>query len=154
MLSITRLETAGFTRLVPVETVIVDEASQIELGGYLTILARFGRNIKKLVFIGDDKQRKSLRKLQNSVERLLVLTYRASPIAQWHLMVKKTWAAAWLAAYLNRSICVGMPFSSIPSVRHVSICKWLGSHPGSFPVQTACHNPSGSSFRNTSTAGC
>lgn len=57
MLSTPRLVTAGFTRLVPVETVIVDEASQIELGGYLPMLARFGRDMKKLVFIGDDKQR-------------------------------------------------------------------------------------------------
>ncbi|EPS96652.1 hypothetical protein FOMPIDRAFT_88524 [Fomitopsis schrenkii] len=56
MLSTPRLVTAGFTRLVPVETVIVDEASQIELGGYLPMLARFGRDMKKLVFIGDDKQ--------------------------------------------------------------------------------------------------
>ena len=48
---------AGYTRLVPVETVIVDEASQIELGDYLPLLGRFNRSIKKLVFIGDDKQR-------------------------------------------------------------------------------------------------
>ncbi|EPS96649.1 hypothetical protein FOMPIDRAFT_1087510, partial [Fomitopsis schrenkii] len=45
-----------FTELVPVKTVIVDEASQIELGDYLPLLARFGRGIEKLVFVGDDKQ--------------------------------------------------------------------------------------------------
>ena len=54
-----RLVTSRYTCLVPVKTVIVDEASQIELGDYLPLQARFGRNIKKLVFIGDDKQRKS-----------------------------------------------------------------------------------------------
>ncbi|KZT63465.1 hypothetical protein DAEQUDRAFT_680352 [Daedalea quercina L-15889] len=56
LLSTQRLVASGYTRLVPVETVIIDEASQIELGDYLPLLARFGRDIKKLVFIGDDKQ--------------------------------------------------------------------------------------------------
>ncbi|KAH9917838.1 P-loop containing nucleoside triphosphate hydrolase protein [Fomitopsis serialis] len=56
MLSAPRVITAGFTRLVPVETVIVDEASQIELGDYLPLLGRFSHSLEKLVFIGDDKQ--------------------------------------------------------------------------------------------------
>jgi len=56
MLSTQRLVVSGYTRLVPVETVIVDEASQIELGDYLPLLGRFNHSIKKLVFIGDDKQ--------------------------------------------------------------------------------------------------
>lgn len=63
MLATHRLVSAGFTRLVPVETVFVDEASQIELGDYLPLLSRFGRDIKKLVFVGDDKQRECLRDL-------------------------------------------------------------------------------------------
>ena len=57
MLATYRLMSTGFTRLVPVETVIVDEASQIELGDYLPLLSRFGQGIEKLVFVGDDKQR-------------------------------------------------------------------------------------------------
>ena len=57
MLATYRLMSTGFTRFVPVETVIVDEASQIELGDYLPLLSRFGRGIEKLVFVGDDKQR-------------------------------------------------------------------------------------------------
>ncbi|TFY60455.1 hypothetical protein EVJ58_g5145 [Rhodofomes roseus] len=56
MLSTHRLLASGYTRLVPVETVIIDEASQIELGDYLPLLGRFGHSIKKLVFIGDDRQ--------------------------------------------------------------------------------------------------
>ncbi|OBZ72566.1 Regulator of nonsense transcripts 1 [Grifola frondosa] len=56
MFSHYRLMPAGFTRLVPVETVIVDEASQIEVGDYLPLLSKFGAKIKKLAFIGDDKQ--------------------------------------------------------------------------------------------------
>ncbi|KAI0341058.1 P-loop containing nucleoside triphosphate hydrolase protein [Trametopsis cervina] len=56
MISNPRIRTSGFDRLVPVETVIVDEASQIEVGDYLPLLAQFQQTIKKLAFIGDDKQ--------------------------------------------------------------------------------------------------
>ncbi|KAH9838486.1 P-loop containing nucleoside triphosphate hydrolase protein [Rhodofomes roseus] len=56
MLSHPRLASAGFTRMVPLKTVIVDEASQIELSDYVPLLGRYGGTIKKLVFIGDDKQ--------------------------------------------------------------------------------------------------
>ncbi|KAG2139120.1 P-loop containing nucleoside triphosphate hydrolase protein [Suillus bovinus] len=45
-----------FTRQVPVQTVIIDEASQIEVGDYLPLLRRFQRSLQKMVFIGDDKQ--------------------------------------------------------------------------------------------------
>ena len=45
-----------FTQLVPVERVIVDEASQIEVGQYLPLFSRFRTTLKKIVFIGDDKQ--------------------------------------------------------------------------------------------------
>ncbi|KAG2074289.1 hypothetical protein BDR04DRAFT_1008715 [Suillus decipiens] len=41
---------------VPVETVIFDEASQIEVGDYLPLLQRFQPTLQKMVFIGDDKQ--------------------------------------------------------------------------------------------------
>ena len=44
-------------RQVPVETVVVDEASQIEVGEYIPMLYTFQRTLRKLVFIGDDKQR-------------------------------------------------------------------------------------------------
>ena len=43
--------------LVPVELVIVDEASQIEVGGYLPMLNLYNKTLRKFVFIGDDKQR-------------------------------------------------------------------------------------------------
>ncbi|KAG1841684.1 hypothetical protein DFJ58DRAFT_707767 [Suillus subalutaceus] len=54
MLSNPRIE--DFTRQVPVQTVIFDEASQIEVGEYLPLLQRFQHSLKKMVFIGDDKQ--------------------------------------------------------------------------------------------------
>ncbi|EPT05583.1 hypothetical protein FOMPIDRAFT_41042, partial [Fomitopsis schrenkii] len=56
MISSPRFAAAGFTRIVPIATVIVDEASQIGLGDYIPLLARFGSKLSKLVFIGDDKQ--------------------------------------------------------------------------------------------------
>ena len=57
MLSNDRLMECGFTKIVPVQTIIVDEASQIEVGDYLPMLARYKTSLRKLVFIGDDKQR-------------------------------------------------------------------------------------------------
>lgn len=46
-----------FTGVVPIQTVIVDEASQIEIGNYVPLLHVFKTTVAKLVFIGDDKQR-------------------------------------------------------------------------------------------------
>ena len=56
MLSAGRLTGCGFTKIVPVQTIIIDEASQIEAGDYLPILARYKTTLRKMVFIGDDKQ--------------------------------------------------------------------------------------------------
>lgn len=56
MLSTNRLMELGFTKLVPVQTVIIDEASQIEAGDYLPMLALYKTTLRKMVFIGDDKQ--------------------------------------------------------------------------------------------------
>ena len=56
MLSTDRLMECGFTTIVPVQTIIIDEASQIEVGDYLPILAKYRTTLRKMVFIGDDKQ--------------------------------------------------------------------------------------------------
>lgn len=56
MLSHPALIQSGITRLIPLENVLVDEASQIEIGDYLPLLDKFYRDIRKLAFIGDDKQ--------------------------------------------------------------------------------------------------
>ncbi|KIM39943.1 hypothetical protein M413DRAFT_188069 [Hebeloma cylindrosporum] len=45
-----------FTHIVPIQTVIFDEASQIEIGDYLPMLIRFRPTLHKLIFIGDNKQ--------------------------------------------------------------------------------------------------
>ncbi|KAG5728822.1 Regulator of nonsense transcripts 1 like protein, partial [Termitomyces sp. T112] len=45
-----------FILIVPPQTIIVDEASQIEVGDYLPPLQRFRMTLRKLVLIGDDKQ--------------------------------------------------------------------------------------------------
>ncbi|KAF7316734.1 AAA-12 domain-containing protein [Mycena chlorophos] len=44
------------TRVVPVETMVVDEASQIEIGDYVSPISLFSTRLTKMVFIGDDKQ--------------------------------------------------------------------------------------------------
>jgi hypothetical protein len=56
MLSSPRVSGIGFTNIVPVQTVIIDEASQIEVGDYLPILAKYQTSLRKMIFIGDDKQ--------------------------------------------------------------------------------------------------
>lgn len=56
MLASDRMAKSGFTELVPVETLIVDEASQVEIGDYLIPLSKFYNTLQKIVFIGDDKQ--------------------------------------------------------------------------------------------------
>lgn len=56
MLSSGQILGCGFAELVPVETLIVDEASQVEIADYLIPLARFHSSLQKIIFIGDDKQ--------------------------------------------------------------------------------------------------
>ena len=48
--------TAAFIHVVPVHTVIFDEASQIEVGDYIPMIHSFSSTLRKIVFIGDDKQ--------------------------------------------------------------------------------------------------
>lgn len=59
MLANPRLGSCGLTRIVPVQTVIVDEASQIEIGDYLPMLFLHSASLRKMACIGDDKQRAS-----------------------------------------------------------------------------------------------
>lgn len=40
----------------PFVTMIVDEASQIEIGNYMPIFSKFKTTLRKVCFIGDDKQ--------------------------------------------------------------------------------------------------
>ncbi|KAK0193834.1 P-loop containing nucleoside triphosphate hydrolase protein [Armillaria mellea] len=54
MLSNDRMSTIA--RIVPIQTIIFDEASQIEIGDYLPVIHRFASSLQKMVFIGDDKQ--------------------------------------------------------------------------------------------------
>lgn len=56
MLSHRKVEST-YTSVVPVETIIVDEASQINVGDFLSVFHNFRWTLKKVVFIGDDKQR-------------------------------------------------------------------------------------------------
>lgn len=58
MISNPRLSDLGFTKVVPPISILIDEASQITIGDYFPMLNTFGKTIKNLSFIGDDKQRK------------------------------------------------------------------------------------------------
>jgi regulator of nonsense transcripts 1 len=45
-----------FTSQNPMKTLVVDEASQIEVGNYVSIFSDFHSTLRKAIFIGDDKQ--------------------------------------------------------------------------------------------------
>jgi hypothetical protein len=45
-----------FTKVIPLDTLVVDEASQIEIGDYVPIFSSFNHTLRKMCFIGDDKQ--------------------------------------------------------------------------------------------------
>jgi superfamily I DNA and/or RNA helicase len=44
------------SQVVPVINVVIDEASQIEISQYVPLFKSFGRTLRNLCFIGDDKQ--------------------------------------------------------------------------------------------------
>ncbi|KAI5122763.1 hypothetical protein M0805_009845 [Coniferiporia weirii] len=46
----------AFSKSIPLQYLVVDEASQIPMTKYLPIISRFGKKLKKFCFIGDDKQ--------------------------------------------------------------------------------------------------
>lgn len=55
MLSNTLLKTRGLFKTVPLINLLIDEASQIEIGGYVSVFSE-NPTIRKVCFIGDDKQ--------------------------------------------------------------------------------------------------
>ncbi|KIK24112.1 hypothetical protein PISMIDRAFT_99255, partial [Pisolithus microcarpus 441] len=55
MLSSPILHTSGVFRVVQLQTIVVDEASQIEVGSYIPLFTT-SSTIRKVTFIGDDKQ--------------------------------------------------------------------------------------------------
>ncbi|KAI0034237.1 P-loop containing nucleoside triphosphate hydrolase protein [Vararia minispora EC-137] len=55
MLSNKRAQILGFFRAVPLINLVIDEASQIEVGNYVSVFSNHN-TIQKVCFIGDDKQ--------------------------------------------------------------------------------------------------
>ena len=56
MISNPTLRDVGLTQAVPIINVIIDEASQIEVGQYVPLFKTFGETLRKICFVGDDKQ--------------------------------------------------------------------------------------------------
>lgn len=56
MISNPKLQLAGVTQVVPIVNVVIDEASQIEVGQYVPLFKTFGESLRKICFVGDDKQ--------------------------------------------------------------------------------------------------
>jgi hypothetical protein len=57
-----------FTSLNPIKTLIVDEASQIEIGDYVSVFSDFHTTLRKACFIGDDKQCRSLQSTPSTIK--------------------------------------------------------------------------------------
>ncbi|EIN09803.1 hypothetical protein PUNSTDRAFT_113158 [Punctularia strigosozonata HHB-11173 SS5] len=55
MLSNKRLRDCKYTQIVPFNILVVDEASQVEIGDYVPIITTFATSLSKICFIGDDK---------------------------------------------------------------------------------------------------
>lgn len=62
-----------FISRIPVQTLVVDEASQIEIGDYFSVLNSFHSTLRKLCFIGDDRQRKMILYMLLLVLKLVVV---------------------------------------------------------------------------------
>ncbi|KAI0250236.1 P-loop containing nucleoside triphosphate hydrolase protein [Lactifluus subvellereus] len=56
MLSNPKLQDFGLTQAVPIMNVVIDEASQIEIGQYVPLFKSFGKTLRKICFIGDENQ--------------------------------------------------------------------------------------------------
>lgn len=57
MLANKMLVSSGLMKQIPIQTLVIDEASQILMNRYHPILSQFGKKLEKMCFIGDDKQR-------------------------------------------------------------------------------------------------
>ncbi|KAI9512076.1 P-loop containing nucleoside triphosphate hydrolase protein [Russula earlei] len=86
MISNPKLQEFGLTQYVPVMHVIIDEASQIEIGQYLPLFKSFGATLRKLCFIGDDKQRKSLLQFL-SIRRSTLRSTAPWPRRSWRFAI-------------------------------------------------------------------
>ncbi|KAJ6576605.1 P-loop containing nucleoside triphosphate hydrolase protein [Mycena vulgaris] len=80
MLSHFRL--SPITRLVPLHTVMVDEASQVEIGNFVPMLYSFSKSLQKLVFIGDDKQRWCISSCCRHTVKTVLIRFKAS--SKWN----------------------------------------------------------------------
>ncbi|EPQ54165.1 hypothetical protein GLOTRDRAFT_21752, partial [Gloeophyllum trabeum ATCC 11539] len=55
MLSNPQLQHRGIIHLIPITTLVIDEASQIDVNSYIPVLQNFGTSLQKMCFIGDNK---------------------------------------------------------------------------------------------------
>jgi hypothetical protein len=69
-------------QIVPVETLIVDEASQIPIGDYLYAFHAFALTLRRACFIGDDKQRMSDVPLENAAKGIHISPTVVPPFGQ------------------------------------------------------------------------
>jgi len=79
MLSSFALRRAGGFTAAPIKTLVIDEASQIEIGGYIPLFTSHS-TIRKVCFIGDDKQCKFF--FHNLIQVLIFFFHAVPPHGQ------------------------------------------------------------------------
>ncbi|KAJ7104042.1 P-loop containing nucleoside triphosphate hydrolase protein [Mycena belliarum] len=99
MLSSSRI--SAITRLVPLHTVIVDEASQVEVGSYLPMINRFSHSLRKLVFIGDDKQ---LAPYGQSDVKSLQSVFELPHLREGAIFLDTQWMPTRLGTFIGRHV--------------------------------------------------
>lgn len=68
-----------FMKECPLKTLIIDEASQIHVGDYVSVFYK-NRNLRKVCFIGDDKQRNKF--YYAFMKTILPTTFLVPPFGQ------------------------------------------------------------------------
>ncbi|KAI6128964.1 P-loop containing nucleoside triphosphate hydrolase protein [Pisolithus croceorrhizus] len=126
---------APFVHVTPVDVLIFDEGSQIEVGNYLPVLHRFINTLTKIVFIGDPKQIPTLQSIFEvkhlRKEVIFLDTQYRMPSAISDLISQKVYNARLKTCHANS---IGLP------------CRFVDFRRGQ-------EEPSGTSWVNPAKAG-
>ncbi|KAH9482282.1 ATP-dependent helicase upf1 [Psilocybe cubensis] len=118
---------SNVTSLVPPQTVIFDEASQIEIGDYMSLLHRFKSSLQKLVFIGDDKQlapygTSDIPELQSIFEKLHLRKAAVFLDTQYRMPVP-------IGTFISKHVYSGK-LKSEHAILKSSCCRFIDVHNG------------------------
>ncbi|CAK5268392.1 unnamed protein product [Mycena citricolor] len=111
---------APITRMVPLQTVIVDEASQVEVGAYLPMISTYSDSLRKLVFIGDNKQ---LAPYGQSEVTGLQSVFEREHLRENAVFLDTQWMPRQLGTFISKSV-YGSKLKTIHSIDS-PCCRFL-----------------------------